>query len=68
MIKKIENLYYYFLLELSNWRNKQKIKKLKKKLSSLDWIIGIEKCDDPKVLKAYKETETQIRLLEIMIW
>jgi hypothetical protein len=59
-------------LQIENWINnskkRRKIKRLKKELNSLSWIIGVEKNNSKELSAKYEKKRTELKLLEFTTW
>ena len=64
MIEKIKHNVWVFFARI---RTKKELKKLKQDLGDLSWHLGVEKMDDPELVKQYKETEVTIFMNETML-
>jgi hypothetical protein len=64
MIETIKHNVWVFFARI---RTKKEIKKLKQHLGDLSWHIGVEKMEEPELVKQYKETEVAIFMNETML-
>ena len=64
MLEKIKHNVWVFFARI---RTKKEIKKLKQHLGNLSWYIGVEKMDDPQLVKQYKEAEVDLFMNETML-
>jgi len=64
MIETIKHNVWVFFARI---RTKREIKKLKQHLGDLSWHIGVEKMEDPELVKQYKETEVAIFMNKTML-
>lgn len=55
----IERLKYNVFVFFARIRTKKRIKQLEQDLQSYSWYIGVEKNDDPELIKKYEEARTQ---------
>lgn len=48
---------WYIFVFFARIRTKKKIKELKQNIQDLSWHLGVEKSDNPEILKAYNEAK-----------
>jgi late competence protein required for DNA uptake (superfamily II DNA/RNA helicase) len=64
MIEKIKHNVWVFFARV---KRKKELKKLKQHLDDLSWHLGVEKMEEPELVKQYKDTELAIFITETML-
>lgn len=59
VIIMIERLKYNVFVFFARIRTKKRIKQLEQNLQDYSWHIGVEKNDDPELVKKYEEARAQ---------